>query len=283
MATAPVLSNPSVSDIFQEIRQHSPSMVLFRGHDQWWKFEFGARDYWFAPDLGGKPTKHPITGEMVPGDGILRIRDVYGRQQEKLSRKFTGAVGQLEDQTVSAILIFALSEHSDKGVVWLRGDETDEPRRKASRAKVRNHLKAWAEGQIEARTAFVTNFKALPKNAGKRVPPPNDNQRRAQKYLDRLAEEGSEGYEYVCPHGCSDFQEKDDYVRHMRVQHNTDVTNAEPPQAPTPAPLSDAEPTEEELAAAAADTVGRLGAQEPDRLGAAPTGKAKKKGTKSGR
>lgn len=280
MGSAAVLNNPSVADIFQEIRQHSPSMVLYRGHDQWFKFEFGGRDYWFAPELGGKPTRHPTTGQMVPGDGILRIRDIYGRQQDKLKRNFTGAVGQLEDQTVSAILMFALTEHSDKGIVWLRGDETDEPRKKASKAKVRNHLKAWAEQQVEARTGFVNNFKLLPKNQGRRVPPPTDNQRRAQKYLDYLAEEGSEGYEFVCEHGCSDFDQFEDYARHMKVNHGKDVSKApEPAVAPSPLPVSDAELTEEDLAASASAAVSALAQGSEPAAGKT----SKKKATKSGK
>lgn len=236
---AAAISQPSQEDVFQEIRAHSPTMKLYRGHDQWFKFEFGGRDYWFPPDLGGKMVAHPFLRDkegaavLVAGDGILGIRSIYGRQQEKYTRKFTGAVGELEDQTVTAILMFALTNYADKGVVWLNGTN-DEARKKASRAMVRNHLKAWAEQQVEARSGFVNNFKLIPKNQGRRVPPPTESQRRAQKYLDHLAEEGSEGYEYVCEHGCSDFETFDDYARHMKVNHNKVVEQGAPAEPTAP-------------------------------------------------
>lgn len=234
VAAAAALVNTSDSEIFGEIRQFSPTLQLYRGHDLWWKFEFAGRDYWFAPDLGGKLTKHPVTGQMVPGDGILRVSDTYGRTQDKLKRTFTGAVGLLEGQEVSAIIRFALNNHGQAGVVWLHGDEKDEARRKASRTLVRNFNKAWAEQQVESRAGFIENFKKLPKNAGRRVPSPSNDQRRAQRYLDSLAEEGAEGFEYVCEHGCSDFDNFDDYARHMKVQHRTDVPA---PGAPVPEPV----------------------------------------------
>lgn len=252
------LAAPSQDDVLKEIRQFSPGMRLYRGHDQWFKFEFGGRDYWFPPDVGGRPVKHPTTGEMVPGDGILRIHDVYGRQQDKLSRKFTGNTGLIEGQEVSSILMFAISNHAQEGVVWLPGNESDEARKKASKTLVRNHLKAWAEQQRDARAGFVENWRKIPTNAGRAVPRPTDNQRRAQKYLDLLAQEGSEGYEYVCEHGCSDFETFEDYALHMKVNHGRTVTQAktedpEPPAEPEPTPGETnppAEPEEDEAPAA---------------------------------
>lgn len=242
-SAAHALSTPSQAEVFQEIREYSPAMRLYRGHDQWWKFEFAGRDYHVPPDIGGKLTRHPVTDEMVKGDGILSVRDIYGRMQEKGNRKFTGAIGLLEGQEVSAVLMFALTNHSDKGLVWLKGDSTDEARKKASRTMVRNFNKAWAEQQIEARAGFIENFKRFPKNAGKRVPPPSNDQRRAQRLLDSLAEQGAEGYEFVCEHMCSDFDNFEDYARHMRVQHQKAVAapgTPEPePEPPTPPALSD--------------------------------------------
>lgn len=274
-STAAALAVPSPDDVLREIRQFSPGMQLYRGHDQWFKFQFGGRDYHFPPDVGGRLVKHPVTGQMVPGDGVLRIKDVYGRQQEKLSRRFTGAVGLIEGQEVSSILMFAISNHAQEGVVWLLGNETDEARKKASRTLVRNHLKAWAEQQRDARAGFVENWKKIPTNAGRATPRPTDNQRRAQRYLDLLAEEGSEGFQYVCEHGCSDFEQFEEYALHMKVNHGKTVTKEGPAEEPPAAPMvgSDKELTPEEIAAA--EAAERLAAEEAER---AAKNKVKAKG-----
>ena len=232
MSTA-VYSPPSVEDLAKEIRDHAPKWKLYQPGDKWFMFEHASHQYWMPPDLGGKEVRHPVTGRMVSADGILEIRGLYGTLRNRDGKK-TGGQGSVEGADAIAIVTFAMASHGFRGVIWLRGDESDTARKSAARTLYRNNRKAWATGQIDARAELVENFKKLPTNANKRPPKPTDPQREAQALMDELNDEGSSAYEFVCEHGCSDFETFQEYARHMRVTHNTTVKEAieEPPEEP---------------------------------------------------
>lgn len=221
---------PSEDQLADEIRKYAPAMFLYQPSDEWLTFEHGGRIYDMPPDLGGKLVPHPrrrdpktLQPEMAKADGRLGVKDVYGMHRDQRGQAL--GMGPFKGMESSSIVRFACGYYYERGVVWLRGDASDEGRKAAAKRIYGVWVRHWAEQQKAARDEFVNNFRRIEANKERRVPRPTAQQRRAQDILDMLSEGERAGTEYVCPMGCSEWSEDDydKYERHMRVQHQKKV------------------------------------------------------------
>ena len=234
-------------ELAEDIRQHARGMPLYNPDGRWFHFEYGGRQFWVPPDLGGKATEHPVETDakgrplVVKGDGILEVKDQYGFLFEKPgSRKVTG-YGLLPGMDAIAIVVYAQGNYGNRGIVWLRGDETDEDRKRFAKAQLVKAKRAWAEEEVQARAAFLEHWKRTPSHQGRIPPPPTVTQREAQEFLDsNLAADQRTGAEFMCPFWDYETEDWDRYARHMRVAHGKQVTKARPaPGAPQTEPAGD--------------------------------------------
>lgn len=242
MATAPMTavrgySPPSREELAQEIRHYAPAMHLYQGSPEWLFMEIHGRMYHMPPDLGGRLVEHPVKQQpdgrpvMVPADGLLAVRDVYGILRDKRNFNRPTGVGLLEGQDSGAVVMFAVENYQERGVVWLRGDETDDVRKAASKKLYSRFIRGWAEQQRSARQEAVRNFQSKPENKGLVPPPPTPIQQRAQEILDNLAIEKREGHEFIC-NVCYGWEGSkfEKYAIHMKAAHGRVI---EPPKDDT--------------------------------------------------
>lgn len=220
------------SDIAAEIRQASPPRTIYQPAPEWVTVEMGGKITFFPPDLPGAPlVVHPAFREngkpvMVRANGTLDVRDKYGPVFDSKSRKIKPGIRLLKGETANDFLLFIGSseKYQGAGFTWLHGDEKDEGRKKAAKARYQIARRKQAEQEVQSRAETVANFNKLPQNQGQTPPPPTQRQIEAQEFLDDIRAEGREGFDYVCRHGCAvqtnDFAK---YARHMRVTHKETV------------------------------------------------------------
>lgn len=223
---------PSRQELADEIRQFAPAMHLYQGSPEWLLIEVHGRTVCLPPDVGGDLVEHPKEpGKMVPGNGMLAVRDVYGILRDKRNFNRPTGIGLLEGQDAGSIVMFIVENYQERGVVWLRGDESDAPRKAASKKFYARYIKEWAEQQRAARSAFVANFQQRPENKGHVPPPPTPLQLRAQEILDSISLEGRGGDVHICQ-VCFGWEGTswEKYARHMKAAHGRDE---KPPQDET--------------------------------------------------
>lgn len=245
MATAlvsPPYNPPSRYELAQDIRQNAPAMHIYHACPEWLPIEVFGRTFWVPPHIEGEPTvEHPTrrarTAEGLDAgpekhraNGRLAIKDIWGIIREKRSNRPIG-LDVLEGQTAGAIVVFMVENYGERGVVWLRGDDTDKGRMETSRKLYSRFIRTWAEGERSARAEFVRRWNDNKDNAGRVPPPPTPNQLRAQELIDQLATETRSGAEHICIvcYGWegSSFEK---YARHMKAAHGRIV---QPPKDDT--------------------------------------------------
>jgi hypothetical protein len=245
MASALHIQPPSREELSREIRQHIPAMYLFHDCPEWLRMEIFGRDFWMPPRLEDEPmVEHPVfrdaAGEpvMVKADGTLPCRTIYGIHRDARTNRPTH-VGPLTGQDADAIIVFAVENYGERGVLWLRGDETDKKRKETSRKLYARWVRGWAESERAARSEFVSKFQTNPQNKGRVPPPPTPNQLRAQNLLDSqaISERAST---FVCMVAYDwEGESWEKYARHMKAAHGQTVerpkddTTANPGKART--------------------------------------------------
>ena len=233
MATALAYSAPSRDQLAQDIRRFKPAMYLYQGSSEWLPMEIFGTTFWIPPHLEGEPavehptrrimdpaTGNPLGPEIVKADGLMAVRDVYGILRDKKMMNRPIGVGLLEGQDAGAIVMFAVENYGERGVVWLRGDETDDQRKGVSRKLYSRFIRGWAENERATRAAFVAKFEENVANKGRIPPPPTQNQIRAQEILDTLSVERRTGAEYICTLAYDwEGNTWEKYARHMKAAH----------------------------------------------------------------
>lgn len=237
MSTAIAYAPPSREELANEIRQFAPAMFLYHRCPEWLRMEIFARDFYLPPDIEGHPLiehpvdrlRNPLTGEdagprMVKANGQLAVRDIYGILRDIRNSNRPRGIGLLQGQDSGAIVMYAIDTYGERGVVWLRGDDTDEQRKTASAKLYSRFIRSWAEEQRSARAEAVRRWNDNPENKGRVPPPPTGVQIRAQEILDQIAVETRKGAEYICQvcYGWEgDSFEK--FQRHMKASHGRHV------------------------------------------------------------
>ena len=228
---------PTREELANDIRQHLPAMYLFQDSPEWLVMEVFGKSQFLPPyfkDLRLIP--HPVLRNVVEGvdrgplmvqaNGRLAVRDSYGVRRDPRTNKPL-SVGKLDGQDAGDIVIYAVDTYGNRGVVWLRGDETDEERMVMSRKLYSRHVRGWAEQERGARAEAVARFTSLPANKGRVPPPPTKNQIRAQEILD-----SQDSRERTSAHICTVCYgwEGDDFEvfkRHMWAAHKQNVTQVD--------------------------------------------------------
>ena len=233
MATALNYSAPSRDQLAQDIRRYKPAMYLYQGSPEWLSMEIFGSTFWLPPHLQGEPevehpvrrimdpnTGNPLGPEMVNADGMIAVRDVYGILRDKKMMNRPIGIGLLEGQDAGAIVMFAVENYGERGVVWLRGDETDDQRKDVSKKLYSRFIRGWAKSEQDTRAAFVAKFEQNVANKGRVPPPPTDNQIRAQEILDTIAVDRRSGAEFICT-VAYDWEGNtwEKYARHMKAAH----------------------------------------------------------------
>lgn len=235
MSSALRVVAPTRDELAQDIRQHLPAMYLFHDCSEWLPMEVFGRTQWLPPYRKGLPMiPHPVlktvdqaTGREVPlmvqANGRLAVRDTYGIRRDPRSNKAL-SVGLLDGQNAGDIVIFAVDTYGERGVVWLRGDDSDAERMDMSRKLYSRFIRSWAEQERGARAEAVRKFFENKANTGRIPPPPTKNQKRAQELLDNqdIRERSSA---YICVIGYDwEGDDFETYARHMKAAHNKIVT-----------------------------------------------------------
>src|SRR5258706_9404650 len=171
---------PTREELAQDIRQHLPAMYLFHDCSEWLPMEIFGRTQFLPPYRKGLPLiPHPVLREirevegikrdvgplMVQANGRLAVRDTYGIKRDPRTNKPL-LVTLLEGQNAADVVIFAVETYGERGVVWLRGDESDAERMEKSRKLYMRYVRAWAEGERTARAELVRRFFEKPANKG---------------------------------------------------------------------------------------------------------------------
>jgi hypothetical protein len=235
-AVAPY-SPPSRTELANEIRQYAPAMYLYHACPEWLEMQIFGRSFWVPPHQEGEPLiEHPQArargahGEdlgpaMVKADGRLPVKDIYGILRDKKMLNRPIGVGLLEGQDAGSVVMFAVENYGERGIVWLRGDESDASRKTASRKLYIRFIRAWAEGERNARSEFLRRWQENKDNKGRVPPPPTPTQIRGQEILDTIATETRTGAEFICTVAYdwegSTFEK---YARHMKAAHGKIVT-----------------------------------------------------------
>jgi len=233
MATALNYSAPSRDQLAQDIRRYKPAMYLYQGSPEWLSMEIFGTTFWIPPHLPGEPlvdhpvrrlidpvTGNPLGPETVNADGMIAVRDVYGILRDKKMMNRPIGIGLLEGQDAGAIVMFAVENYGERGVVWLRGDETDLQRKDVSRKLYARFIRGWAQSEQAARAAFKAKWDENVVNKGRMPPPPTANQNRAQEILDSLSIDRRTGAEFICT-VAYDWEGNtwEKYARHMKAAH----------------------------------------------------------------
>jgi hypothetical protein len=238
-AEKPVGIEVNEQDIEREIRAQSVTYYFYQPAPEWYPVEYGSKITLFPPDLPGEPlVAHPVerdgTGraKMVPANGIAAVKDQYGPvYNPEISKKLIPNQ-PLQGETANDFFRFVSNEptHANRGIVRLMNDGKDDLRKAVAKKKYQQTRLAWAEGELQARAEFVTNFNQQPQNKGRKVPSPKASEVAAQEFMDELRSEGKVVVaKYSCEHGCA--IETDDfakYQRHMKVSHDSEVEFTEP-------------------------------------------------------
>src|SRR5258706_1008229 len=180
MSSALHVVAPTREELAQDIRQHLPAMYLFHDCTEWLPMEIFGRTQWLPPyqkDLRLVP--HPVLRElrevngvkrdaplMVQANGRLAVRDTYGVKRDARTNKPL-SVSLLEGQNAPDVVIFAVETYGERGVVWLRGDDSDAERMDKSRKLYMRYVRGWAEGERTARNELVRRFFENPANNSK--------------------------------------------------------------------------------------------------------------------
>jgi hypothetical protein len=231
MATALAYSAPSRDQLAQDIRRYKPAMYLYQGSPEWLSMEIFGSTFWLPPHLEGEPmvdhpvrrimdsnTGNPLGPETVKADGLLAVRDIYGILRDKKMMNRPTGIGLLDGQDAGAIVMFAVENYGERGVVWLRGDETDNRAKDVSKKLYARFIRGWAKSEQDTRTAFVAMWNVA--NKGRVPPPPTDNQNRAQEILDTLAVDRRSGAEFICTVAYDwEGNSWEKYARHMKAAH----------------------------------------------------------------
>jgi len=226
MSTAQVIpdSIPTDAEIVDDIRAVIPGLKLYRPSPDWWALEFAGRNLWMPPELPGEPmVPHPTEKKdgrplMVKANGTLEVRDRYGPQLDEKTKKPAG-FGPAKGEDALSQAKHALRKHQQHGVTLLRGDASDEQRKKKALAMFMQHQRTWAEAQVAAYAKRRENFKKQDKNKGLAVPQASPRQKLAQEILDELMEQGSKTFKYACENRCYSTNDLEKFERHLRVRH----------------------------------------------------------------
>jgi len=231
MSSALHVQPPSRDELAADIRHHLPAMYLFHDCAEWLPMEIFGRTQYLPPYRAGLPLiPHPVLRDinpdtkqdlgplMVQANGRLAVRDTYGIKRDPRSNKPL-SVGLLDGQNAADIVIFACDVYGDRGVIWLRGDDTDASRMDVSRKFYMRYVRGWAEGECAARLAQVGKFFENKENANRKPPPPTQRQIRARNILDNMDIRERSAI-FICQ---IDYDwEGDDfetYARHMKAAH----------------------------------------------------------------
>jgi len=227
---------PSRDQLMARMQVQAPKMSLYQPGEKWLLIEFSGNHYWMPPDLGGRPTAHPVTGQEVPGDGRMLCGTHYGNIYSKTPqvdpvtgqrRRLVVGRGPMEGESADAIVVFAIENFGVRGVVWLEGNEGDEGKVAAARKIYQRWRRDSAEATVGVRRTFVNTWLALPANKGRtaaEAPPQTELQREAQEFLDEMAEERRLASAFICVHDGYDTNDQAKYIRHMKAAHNETVT-----------------------------------------------------------
>jgi len=225
-------SPPSRAELAREIQVYAPAMYLFHACPEWLEMQIFGRSFWMPPHQDGESlVEHPIVrvrgtqGEdlgplMVKADGKLPVKDIYGILRDKRMLNRPIGVGLLEGQDAGSVVMFAVENYGERGVVWLRGDDTDVSRKAASRKLYVRFIRAWAEGERNARAEFIRRWQENKDNKGRIPPPPTATQIRGQEILNTIATETRTGAEFICTI-CYGWEggKFESYARHMKAAH----------------------------------------------------------------
>lgn len=203
--------------------------TLYRAGIDWYSWSYLGETLWIPPHLTGEPMveaprRHPAHGttQRFKADGKLVIRARIGEiwdDKPGKGRFNTHVRGVLPGWSPHEIVGFALLNHTDRGIVLLRGDEALDTLAMAHSRKLVYAAKyAWADQHRKARAEEVQRFRGNPLNANVPDPPASPIQKQAQAWLDEFAAADT-SQRYKCKYGCSDWSDRDLYVRHMQVAH----------------------------------------------------------------
>lgn len=227
MSTAPQVipdSIPTDQELVDDLRAVIPGLRLYRASPDWWSLPFGGQDLWMPPDLPGQPlVPHPTKTKngrpvMVKADGTLEVHDRYGPQLDERTKKPAG-FGPTKGETALAIAQHALRKHQQHGVTLLRGDASDEKRKKKALAMFMQYQRTWAEAQVAAFAKRRENFKKQDKNKGLEPPTASPLQKLAQEILDELMDQGGKTFKYACENRCYSSNDLEKFKRHLRLRH----------------------------------------------------------------
>lgn len=204
--------------ILQRMESRAQQMTVYQPGPEWMVITFAAIDYYLPPDIGGKATTHPVTGNMVSGDGTLKIKSRYGQEMDPRTKRPMPR-GPVTGQSSLDIASFMVDNFGHAGVTWLDGDRDDEKKLAAKRLHLA-YRKDWAEEQVKARSAFAGNW--IKSHPGQRVPPATRLQKTAQKFLDELSLTGDKVGRFVCKYNCMDTDDFAEFSLHMKAAHGQD-------------------------------------------------------------
>lgn len=232
------------TDMATELRRSNPARLVFQPAAEWVEVPFGRQLFQFPPDLPGAPlVAHPALREngkpiMVPANGTLEIADNFGPELDTKTRVFRRGMRPVQGESADDFLKHI--DQTDKlrkaGFTWLRNDGRDDQRKKLARKTYGLSRRQWAEQELQTRAEAIANFKKLPQNQGQPVPPPTSLQQEAQEYMDEMRSEASAGVAFRCEHGCFASDDFAKYQRHMKVNHQEEVTAQLDGEDITPAP-----------------------------------------------
>jgi hypothetical protein len=230
--SSPALEIPTHEDLTRTLHQMERDMYVYNPAPEWVLIEHGGRPYWLPPDRGGVAVDHPTLRERdaqgrdlgplkVAADGRLGLKSAWGWLEYQRGQGVKS--GKLPGQDAWEIVKFMAEKHADRGIIYLRGDDSDVPRMTAAKKIYQANVRNWALEQQQARAEFVSHWRQQPgnKGSGKLPPPPTAIQLQAQELLDELGVERRDAAAFVC-RVCFGYETADweKFARHMAASHN---------------------------------------------------------------
>lgn len=264
----PAYIPPSNDEIALQVARSIIRPTLYRAGVDWFSWGHYGETLWIPPDIEGHPMveappKHPLHGteELVKANGRLAVESRVGPiwdDKPNKGRYDTGVRGIEKGWSAEEVTVRALQTQTERGVVLLTGNPEKDALAMAHSKKLVHAAKyAWADEQRKTRAMDIQKFRQNPLNANSPDPAPSALQRQAQDWLDQFAASET-SKRFKCRHGCSDWSERELYVRHMLVQHKEQpADDVEPVETATAALLAGAEEAAKELDAREADLKAR--------------------------
>jgi hypothetical protein len=239
-------AKPSRTDLMQELRKAERPFILYHYGKEWRRIALCGSDYYFPPVIEGKKVPSPVhldaegkpiyfeaDGIIIDPQGQRGLRTCYGFIRNIRDKNRVIGYGPVPGMSHTDLVMLAVENYGEEGIVWLPGDETDAARKAASKRLYFQTARRQAEDNEASRQQFLRHWNSIASNRGRIPPPPTAVQRKAIEILDEIRKEERGGNEWICPHGCSDWKEFDKYAAHMRTAHGKLVT---PPTVDTGGP-----------------------------------------------